>query len=48
MHPDLRGLKTTKVDPSNNTPRHILIRMTETKHRNKKLKAVRSKMKLTY
>ena len=37
-----------KINPRRNTPRHILIKLTKTKHRERILKAAREKQQVTY
>ena len=37
-----------RINPRRNTPRHILIKLTKTKHRESILKAAREKQKATY
>ena len=37
-----------KVNPKRNTPRHILIKLTKTKHKERILKAAREKQHITY
>ena len=37
-----------RVNPRRNTPRHILIKLTKTKHKERILKAVRKKQQVTY
>ena len=37
-----------RIDPRRNTPRHILIKLTKTKHKEKILKAAREKQQVTY
>ena len=37
-----------RIDPRRNTPRHILIKLTNTKHNDRKLKAAREKQQVTY
>ena len=37
-----------RIHPRRNTPRHILIKLTNTKHNNRKLKAAREKQQVTY
>ena len=36
------------INPRRNTPRHILIKLTKTKHKEKILKAAREKQQVTY
>ena len=36
------------TNPRRNTPRHILIKLTKTKHKERILKAAREKQKVTY
>ena len=37
-----------RINPRRNTPRHILIKLTKTKHNERKLKAAREKQQVTY
>ena len=37
-----------RVSPRRNTPRHILIKLTKTKHKERILKAAREKQQVTY
>ena len=37
-----------RINPRRNTPRHILIRLTKTKHKERILKAAREKRQVTY
>ena len=37
-----------RINPRRNTPRHILIKLTKTKHKEKILKAAREKQQVTY
>ena len=37
-----------RINPRRNTPRHILIKLTETKHKERILKTAREKQKVTY
>ena len=37
-----------RISPRRNTPRHILIKLTKTKHKGRKLKAAREKQQVTY
>ena len=37
-----------RVNPSRNTPRHILMKLTKTKYKERILKAVREKQQVTY
>ena len=37
-----------RINPRRNTPRHILIKLTKTKHKERILKAAREKQKVTY
>ena len=37
-----------RISPRRNTPRHILIKLTKTKHKEKILKATREKQQVTY
>ena len=37
-----------RINPSRNTPRHILIKLTKTKHKERVLKAAREKQQVTY
>ena len=37
-----------RVNPRRNTPRHTLIKLTKTKHKERILKAARKKQKVTY
>ena len=37
-----------RINPWRNTPRHILIKLTETKHKERILKAAREKQQVTY
>ena len=37
-----------RINPRRNTPRHILITLTKTKHKERKLKAAREKQQVTY
>ena len=37
-----------RINPRRNTPRHILIKLTKTKHKERLLKAVREKQQVTY
>ena len=37
-----------RINPRQNTPRHILIKLTKIKHKEQKLKAVREKQQITY
>ena len=37
-----------KIEPRRNTPRHILIKLTKIKHKERILKAVRKKQQVTY
>ena len=37
-----------RINPRRNTPRHMLIKLTETKHRERILKAAREKQQVTY
>jgi len=37
-----------KINPRRNTPRHILIKLTKTKHKERVLKAAREKQQVTY
>ena len=37
-----------KINPRRNMPRHILIKLTKTKHKERKLKAAREKQQVTY
>ena len=37
-----------RMNPRRNTPRHILIKLTKTKHKERILKAAREKQKVTY
>ena len=37
-----------RINPSRNTPRHMLIKLTKTKHKERILKAVREKQQATY
>ena len=37
-----------RINPRRNTPRHILIKLTKTKHKERKLKAAREKQQVTY
>jgi len=37
-----------KINPRRNTPRHILIKLTKTKHKERVLKAAREKQRVTY
>ena len=36
------------INPRRNTPRHILIKLTKTKHKERILKAAREKQQVTY
>ena len=38
----------SRVNPRRNTPRHILIKLTNTKHKERILKATREKQQVTY
>ena len=37
-----------RINPKRNTPRHILIKQTKTKHKERILKAAREKQQVTY
>ena len=37
-----------RINPRRNTPRHILIKLTKTKHKERLLKAAREKQEVTY
>ena len=37
-----------RINPRRNTPRHILIKLTKTKYKRRKLKAAREKQQVTY
>ena len=37
-----------RIDPRRNMPRHILIKLTKTKHKERKLKAARERQQVTY
>ena len=37
-----------RINPRRNTPRHILIKLTKTKHKERTLKAAREKQQVTY
>ena len=37
-----------RINSRRNTPRHILIKLTKTKHKERKLKAAREKQQVTY
>ena len=37
-----------RINPRRNTPRHILIKLTKTKHKERILKSVRAKQQVTY
>ena len=37
-----------RINPRRNTPRHILIKLTKTKHKKRMLKAAREKQQVTY
>ena len=37
-----------RINPRRNTPRHILIKLTKTKHKQRILKAARDKQQVTY
>ena len=37
-----------RINPRRNTPRYILIKLTKTKHKERKLKATREKQQVTY
>ena len=37
-----------RINPRRNTPRHILIKLTKTKHKERVLKATREKQQVTY
>ena len=37
-----------RINPRRNTPRHILIKLTKTKHKERKLKAAREKQQVAY
>ena len=37
-----------RINPRRNTPRHILIKLTKTKHKERILKATREKQQVTY
>ena len=37
-----------RINPRRNTPRHILIKLTKTKHKGRILKAARKKQQVTY
>ena len=37
-----------RINPKRNTPRHILIKLTKTKHKERILKAAREKQQVTY
>ena len=37
-----------RINPTRNMPRHILIKVTKTKHKDRMLKAVREKQQVTY
>ena len=37
-----------RIDPRRNTPRHILIKLTKTKHKERILKVAREKQQVTY
>ena len=37
-----------RINPRRNTPRHILLKLTNTKHRERILKAAREKQQVTY
>ena len=37
-----------RINPRRNTPRHILIKLTKTKHKERTLKAARDKQQVTY
>ena len=37
-----------RINPRRNTPRHILIKITKTKHKSRILKAARGKQQVTY
>ena len=37
-----------RINPRRNTPRHILIKLTKIKHKEKTLKAAREKQQITY
>ena len=37
-----------RINPRRNTPRHILIKLTKTKHKERILKAARQKQQVTY
>ena len=37
-----------RINPKRNTPRHILIKLTNTKHKERILKAAREKQQVTY
>ena len=37
-----------RINPRRNTPRHILVKVTKTKHKERILKAAREKQQVTY
>ena len=37
-----------RINPRRNTPRHVLIKLTKTKHKERILKAAREKQQVTY
>ena len=37
-----------RINPRRNTPRHILIKLTKTKHKERMLKAAKQKQQVTY
>ena len=37
-----------RINPRRNTPRHLLIKLTKTKHKERTLKAAREKQQVTY
>ena len=39
---------TNRINPKRNTPRHILIKLTKTRHKERILKAARKKQQVTY
>ena len=48
-HPSLRNLRVpNRINPRQNTPRHILIKLMKIKHKEQILKAAREKSQITH
>ena len=46
--PNSKNRVSYRINPRRNTPRHILIKLTKIKHKEKVLKAAREKQQITY